>query len=184
MDYIYTRVSTEHQTTENQTKILISSYPTASIVEETGSGVKTRPKLNELLGKLVKGDRLVVYALDRLGRSLTDLITIITNLTKQGVAVVSHREGTIDPSTAMGAFTMNIMSALAQMERDILIERTKAGLDRARGAGVKLGRATSISEDTRLRIKNLKRQGVSYRNIAKTCGVSVGTISKIMQGVT
>jgi DNA invertase Pin-like site-specific DNA recombinase len=179
MDYIYTRVSTEKQKTENQIVALKGLYPNSVIIEETGSGAKERPELTELINKVVEGDRVIVYAIDRLGRSVGDLIRILTALKGKKVPLLSHREGNIDPSTPIGEFTFNIMAALAQMERSILIERTRAGLDRAVASGTVLGRRHSIPEETRIRIKVLRSEGYTLKSIANLTKVSVTRVHEI-----
>jgi DNA invertase Pin-like site-specific DNA recombinase len=181
VQYIYARVSTDRQTSDNQTEVLTSRYPDARVVQEVGSGVKKRPALDNLLAELRKGDEIVVFAIDRLGRSVVDLANILDKIADKGAVLVSMREGTIDKKTPMGNFMYNIMASLAQIERDILIERTKAGLERARRAGKKLGGPRSISDETRLRIAEMRRQGHTLQSIASEVKVSKTRVHEIIK---
>jgi DNA invertase Pin-like site-specific DNA recombinase len=183
MDYIYARVSTDHQTTDNQVVQLSSQYPSATVVAEVASGAKERPALRQLVSDLTAGDRLIVYAIDRLGRSAVDTITLIEALFRKGVVVVSSREGILDPSTPMGAFFLNVMSAFAQMERDILRERVRAGLERAKRDGKKLGRAYTYPDEMRARIRDLRASGASLLDIAKQTGVSKSQAHEILKQI-
>jgi len=176
MQYIYSRVSTDRQTTENQILQLTKLYPNAILVEEVGSGVKERPKLHDLLDKLKEGDELVVYAIDRLGRSMMDLVNLFETISGKGVVLISTREGILDKRNPMSNFVFSIMGALAQMERDILKERIHAGLERARSQGKKLGRKYTHSEEIRLKALRLRQEGLSYQRVADTLGISVGAV--------
>ncbi len=179
MDYIYSRVSTDKQTTENQVLDLLAQYPNATVVEETGSGAKARPILDDLLGKMQRGDRLVIVAIDRLGRSIGDLVHILDRLGDTGVVLISKREGTIDKTTAMGSFIFNIMASVAQMERDILIERTRAGLSRTKASGTKLGRRATISDETRASVAAMRSQGHSLVAVGSALGISKSRVHEI-----
>ena len=176
MDYIYTRVSTEVQTTQNQVLILSKQYPEAEIVEEVGSGAKERPKLTELMSRLTSGDRLIVYAIDRLGRSMFDLVTLFETLGNKGVILISQREGIIDRATPMGNFMYHIMAAMATMERDILKERIAAGLARTKAKGTKLGRKYTYSKEVRESAVTLRQEGKSLQQISDSLGISIGAI--------
>jgi DNA invertase Pin-like site-specific DNA recombinase len=211
--YIYSRVSTDKQETENQLHGLRARYPTAEVVEEYISGTKVhKPELEQLLGRLVKGDTLVIAALDRLGRTAHRAMALLENLDKQGIVVVSVREG-IDYSTSTGRMVAGMMLVIAQNERDIISERTKAALKRLQDSGVKLGRQ-SISIEERLstslkvkatlaakraggwkpgpapkvnspmleRIKALRYEGQTMRQIAEVVGLSAGRICQLLKG--
>lgn len=176
MDYIYTRVSTEAQTTQNQVLILSKQYPDAEVVEEVGSGAKERPKLTELLDKMVAGDRLIVYAIDRLGRSMLDLVNLFELLGSRKIILVSQREGVIDRDTPMGNFMYHIMAAMANMERDILKERIAAGLARTKAKGTKLGRKYTHRKEIRELAVLMRQEGKSLQQISNDLGISIGAI--------
>lgn len=132
-------MSTDKQDNNNQLSELMKRYPEAEVIEEVASGAKTRPLLDCLLASLVKGDTLVVAALDRLGRSTRDVLEKVELLNRNGVILVSVREG-FDLNTPFGQFGMTIMVAFAQLERSILIDRVKTALKAKVAQGVKLGR--------------------------------------------
>lgn len=183
MQYIYSRVSTDHQTTENQVLQLTKLYPEAQLIEEVGSGVKERPKLQAVLDSLVEGDQLIVYAIDRLGRSVSDLVNLFEIISKKGAVLVSTREGVLDKRNPMSNFVFSIMSALAQMERDILRERIHAGLERAKAQGKKLGRGYSHSEEVRLKAIRLRQEGLTLKAVAETLDISIGAVRGYERGL-
>src|SRR6266404_1646435 len=107
MDYIYARVSKDGLQTTNQVSALRTSYPEATVIEEITSGYNDKPLLEQLLAKLRKGDRLIVYALDRLGRHARKALVLLEDLESRGVIFVSKREG-LDMSTPTGKFMAHI----------------------------------------------------------------------------
>lgn len=142
---IYCRVSTEEQTTENQKLPLIEyckrmgwSY---EVFEEKISTRKTRPIQWELYNRLLRKEfnGLVIYKFDRWARSLKELVQHVEALVDKGIKVYSYTEN-IDLDSSMGRAMFHIISAFAQLERDIISERTKQGLRRAKAQGKKLGR--------------------------------------------
>jgi DNA invertase Pin-like site-specific DNA recombinase len=142
---IYARVSREGQTTENQTQPLIEYCKRMGwdyeVFTEQESTRKTRPIQWDLYNRLLRKeyDGLIIYKFDRWARSTKELIEHIENLISKGIKVYSYSEN-IDLSTSMGQAMLTIISAFAQLERDIIRERTLAGLARARAQGKKLGR--------------------------------------------
>lgn len=138
-DYIYVRVSTTRtQSTEAQETQLQQRFQDAHIITEVASGMKNRPELNKLVASLVAGDRLIVSALDRLGRKTSEVLVLIEDLDRRKITLISAREG-IDYSTAMGRLVTQILVSVAEMERAMMSERTKVGLQNARNKGVRLG---------------------------------------------
>lgn len=142
---IYIRVSTQDQTVENQRLPLVTYCERMGweyeIFEEKESTRKTRPIQWDLYNRLLRKefDGLVIYKFDRWARSTKELITHIETLIDKGVSIYSYSEN-IDLSTSMGRAMLTIMSAFAQLERDLIRERTIAGLNRVRAQGKKLGR--------------------------------------------
>jgi DNA invertase Pin-like site-specific DNA recombinase len=175
MDWIYARVSTEGQNTDAQTVALLERYPNALVVTETASGAKTRPQLDSLIARLGKGDRLIVAALDRLGRSLQDAIDKINQLQKKGVILISAREN-VDFTTATGKLVMHVLLSVAEMERGLISERTIASLKVSKINGVKLGRPTIYAPDTESRIVEMLGKK-SYQVIANELGVTKALVS-------
>lgn len=169
--YIYSRVSTEEQSTDAQILALKKKYPDAEVVSETRSGVKSRPFLTALLDQLCEGDTIIVVALDRLGRKTTEILAIIENLQKRNVNLVSDREG-VDYCSPTGRLVTQILVSVAEMERSLIAERTKAGLAVAREKGRLIGRKSSIAENIVDEGKSLVLAGLSIRKAAKQIGIS------------
>ena len=142
---IYARVSTDDQTTDNQTIPLINYCQRMNwqyeIFLEKESSRKSRPIQWELYNRLLRKefDGLIIYKFDRWARSTKELVDHVENLVNKGIMVFSYSEN-IDLNTSMGKAMLTIISAFAQLERDIIRERTLAGLARAKAQGKKLGR--------------------------------------------
>ena len=146
----YARVSTRDQNLDMQLSALHGAG-CERIFQEKASGVKERPELERCLQSLRSGDTLVVYKLDRLGRSLKNLVEIVDDLTRRGVAITSIKDN-IDASTATGRMMINLFATLAEFERDMIAERCQAGRKAAKERGVRFGRkpgAKKIQEKAR-----------------------------------
>lgn len=178
MQYIYSRVSTEKQAAENQTTNLLKLYPQAEVIEEVATSSKTRPILNDLISRLMQGDTLIIAALDRLGRRLVETVTLIEELHARGIALVSVREG-LDYSTPAGKLVIQVICAVAELERNIISERTKAALQAKKNKGIKLGRKHTYGAETRAEIKRLCSLGLSYAETARRVGVSPAQVGRI-----
>lgn len=141
----YARVSTKEQSLDLQ-KDALEKEGCTEVYSEQISGAKTeRPKLNEMIGQLRTGDVIVVWKLDRLGRSLRDLVNLISKFQEMGVGFKSLQDN-IDTTTPTGKLTFHLFAALAEFERDIISTRTKAGLAAARARGRKGGRPKGLSK--------------------------------------
>jgi DNA invertase Pin-like site-specific DNA recombinase len=151
----YARVSTQDQKLELQLDDL-KCYGCETVYKEKVSGKnKSRPQLEKMIDQLRSGDVVVVWKLDRLGRSLRDLIDLVSSFREKGVEFVSLKDG-IDTGTATGRFTFNIFASLAEFEREIIRERTMAGLEAARSRGRKGGRPAGLSKEALVTAKNAK----------------------------
>ena len=140
----YARVSTADQNLDLQFNAL-TEYGCTTIYQEKISGKSAdRPELKKLLENLRKGDQVVVWKLDRLGRSLRDLVDLVALFHEKDVNFISMHDH-IDTTTATGRFTFNIFASLAEFEREIIRERTKAGLEAAKARGKKGGRPSGLS---------------------------------------
>ena len=171
----YARVSTRDQNLDLQTAAL-NKVGCTRIFEETMSGAKrARPELEKTLDHARAGDTLVVWKLDRLGRSVKDLVELVGELEKRGVHFQSVTDN-IDTSTPAGRFFFHVMASLAQMERELLIERTRAGLDAAKSQGRVGGRKRVMSESKLESAKKLLAAGAAPRDVAADLGVSVPTL--------
>ena len=141
----YARVSTKEQTLDLQTDAL-KRAGCETIFHDVASGTKTeRKELDRLLGQVREGDVIVIWKLDRLGRSLRHLVEIVTRLIEKGVGLKSLHDP-IDTTTPHGRFTFNIFASLAEFERDLIKERTQAGLQAARARGRLGGRPKGLSD--------------------------------------
>ena len=135
-------------------------------------GVKRRVLIGDVG---VEGDTLVVWKLDRLGRSVKQLVDLVGELYKQGVQFKSLTDS-IDTSTPSGRFFFHVMASLAEMERELIVERTRAGLEVARQLGRKGGRKPKMTESKIESAKKLLASGVPPKDVAKNLGVSIPTL--------
>lgn len=171
----YARVSTQDQNLTLQLEALTNAG-CERIFEDKASGTRTvREGLSKAIEMLREGDTLVVWKLDRLGRSIKDLIMLVEDLNKQGINFKSLTDS-IDTSTASGRFFFHVMSALAQMERELIVERTRAGLEVAKSLG-RIGGRKRLMTDTKIEsAKKLLEAGVPPKDVAKSLGISVPTL--------
>ncbi|HEM6617789.1 TPA: recombinase family protein [Yersinia enterocolitica] len=173
----YIRVSTSDQNTELQRNALISAN-CVQIFEDKISGKSSdRPGLKRAMHIMSEGDTLVVWKLDRLGRSVRHLIALIEELKNRGVHFRSLTDS-IDTSTAMGRFFFHVMSALAEMERELIVERTLAGLAAARAEGRIGGRRRIMTHEVIERAKRMFANGASLHKVALVLDISPKTIYK------
>jgi len=173
--YIYCRVSSNKQVVDTQEHDLLKRYPEAFLYRETASGVKERPELEKLLKKIQSGDTLAIAALDRLGRKLLDIIGLIEGLYKRGVNIVSLREG-VDYSTPSGRFTAQAMVMVAELERSLISQRTKAALQAKKEKGQRLGPPGKHSVETLTLAMNMRNDGHTFNEISKATGMSKGSV--------
>ena len=171
----YARVSTRDQNLDLQTSAL-KAAKCKRILEDTISGSRReRPGLERALDLLREGDTLVVWKLDRLGRSVKDLVELVGELEKRGVHFRSLTDA-IDTATPAGRFFFHVMASLAQMERELLIERTQAGLEAAKTAGRVGGRKPKMTPSKIQAARQLLDSGVPPKDVAVNLGVSVPTL--------
>lgn len=171
----YARVSTQDQNLDLQTEAL-NRAGCEKIYEDKISGVRTeRPGLTRALEMLREGDTLVVWKLDRLGRSVKQLVDMVGELHKRGIQFKSLTDA-IDTGTPAGRFFFHVMASLAEMERELIIERTRAGLDAAKQLGRKGGRKPKMTSSKIESAKKLLASGIPPRDVAKDLGVSVPTL--------
>ena len=171
----YARVSTQDQDLSLQYDALRQAN-CDKIYEDKASGAKaTRDGLTLALEVLRENDSLVVWKLDRLGRSLKDLVAIVCDLEQRGVHFKCLTDQ-IDTSTTSGRFFFHVMASLAQMERDLTAERTRAGLEAARRQGRTGGRKRKMDDSKIAAAKRLLQDGISPRQVAKSLEVSIPTL--------
>lgn len=178
----YARVSTEEQNLDLQRQAL-EAAGCARIYEDhgiSGAAIK-RPGLEKALGAAGEGDVLIVWKLDRLGRSLPHLIEVIRGLQDAGIGFFSLQEN-IDTTCAGGRFYFHILGALAEFEREIISERTRAGMAAARRQGKHIGRPRKLTQQQLAQARQLiERKKETRARIARRFGVDVTTLRRALQ---
>ena len=186
---LYSRVSTDRQTTENQLIelrtvaerqgwVIVDEY-----IDEGISGAKgrdQRPEFDRLLKDATRKrfDLIASWSVDRLGRSLQNLISFLSEIHAKKVDLYLHQQG-MDTTTPAGKALFQMMGVFAEFERAMIQERVKAGLERARAQGKKLGRPP-VSADIETRITELRAEGAGKLKIAKTLGIGVSTVQRVV----
>ena len=171
----YARVSTGDQNLDLQLEAL-KKAGCEEIFKDAISGTRSeRPGLDKALELLRKDDTLVVWKLDRLGRSVKHLVNMVGELREKGVQFKSLTDS-IDTGTPSGRFFFHVMASLAEMERELTVERTRAGLETARKLGRKGGRRRKMTDSKIESAKKLLLNGVPPKDVAKNLGVSVPTL--------
>jgi DNA invertase Pin-like site-specific DNA recombinase len=184
MRFGYARVSTRDQNLELQLDAL-NQAGCEIVFQEKASGAKAaRPELERLLSQLRKGDTVYIYKLDRLGRSLRHLLTLVADFEKLGVGLVSLTDA-INTASAQGRLIFNLFASLAEFERELIRERTHAGLTSARARGRVGGRRRGLSEEaerTAIIAETLyKEQKLGVNEIARRLHISKVTLYKYLR---
>lgn len=182
----YGRVSTKDQTTENQKlEITQAGYAVQYWYADDGVSGKVaacqRPQFAKLLEQIRDGETLVVTKLDRLGRDAIDVSGTIKLLAARSIRVVVLQLGSLDLASPAGKLMLTMLSAVAEMERDLLVERTQAGLARAKAEGKRLGRPSKTSEGQRQQITADYAAGVTVSELARRFQVSRASILAIVK---
>lgn len=187
--FAYCRVSTADQTTDNQVREIEAAgfaIEPRRVIAETVSGsvaAMERAGFAKLVDRLEDGDVLIVTKLDRLGRNAMDVRATVEALAGQGVRVHCLALGGVDLTSAAGKMTMGVLSAVAEFERDLLIERTQAGLSRAKAEGKALGRPSALNSEQQQAVLASRAQGASLSVLAKQYGVSRAAIQRVERRV-
>ena len=134
-----------------------------------------------LLGKIRDGETLVVSKLDRLGRDAIDVLSTVRALADRNIKVIVAQLGSVDLTSAAGKLLLTMLASVAEMERDLLVERTQAGLARARAEGKKLGRKAKTTDSQRQEIRSLLTSGTSVSEVARRYAVSRATVISIRE---
>lgn len=176
MIFGYARVSTLDQSEDLQVDKLKASGVEKLFIDKKSGSVKNRPELEKLKVQLREGDTVMVYRLDRLGRSIKDLIELITFFEQEQITFKSLTEN-IDTSTPSGKLIFHIFSALSEFERNLIVERTKAGLASARARGRTGGRPKKLPKKKIKRLKELyNKKEMTVKEICDWAGISKGTL--------
>jgi putative DNA-invertase from lambdoid prophage Rac len=180
--FLYCRVSTSSQFTENQAQEVKGAgfdVQASRVVEETISGsiaAKERPGFQKLLERMESGDVLIVTKLDRLGRNAMDVRQTVEHLAATGIRVHCLALGGVDLTSAAGKMTMQVLGAVAEFERDLLIERTQSGLKRAKAEGKKLGRPQATT--TTAAVQRLRAKDMTQTQVASELGLGIATVKR------
>lgn len=177
----YARVSTIDQDPALQLDALGAAGCARVWTDHASGALINRPKLDELLAAVLPGDTLVVWKLDRLGRSLPHLLATVTDLADRQVGFRSLTEG-IDTTTAAGRMVFSIFGALAEFERSLIRERTMAGLEAARARGSAFGRPTVMTPDRVAAARTMAADKVPISRIATTLGVGRASVYRALGG--
>lgn len=188
--FCYCRVSTVDQTTDNQIQEIEAAGFTVAkqrVITETISGsvaAMERKGFAKLVDRLESGDVLIVTKLDRLGRNAMDVRATVERLDAIGVRVHCLALGGVDLTSAAGKMTMGVISAVAEFERDLLIERTQAGLRRAKSEGKTFGRPSALTEAQRATVTEQLNGGISVAQIAREMKTSRQTVMRVRGSLT
>lgn len=173
----YARVSTRTQDVRAQV-VQLRAAGVDDVRTEAGSGASRRPVLEQLLAELVAGDVLVVAALDRLGRVGRSLLALVDDLGDRGIGLRALHGGIDTTDPVAGRITLYVLAALAEAERNLIVERTNAGLAAARAAGRRGGRPTVVTPDRLTVARQLISDGSTVAAAARVIGVSRPTLSR------
>jgi DNA invertase Pin-like site-specific DNA recombinase len=189
---IYTRVSTGSQTTENQLRELGTVAErhgwqvVAKFTDEGISGAKGRdhrPGLNSLMEGVTRRDfdKVMAWSVDRLGRSLSDLLSVMGELKAKGVDLYLHQQS-LDTSTPAGKAMFQMLGVFSEFEREIIRERVNSGLARAKAQGKKLGRPRRDTPKRLAAIRKLRKRGIGINKIASKLGIGVSVVQRVLSG--
>jgi len=183
--FAYCRVSTADQSTENQAleiKAAGFALQRQRIIEESISGsvaASERPGFAKLRDRLESGDVLVVTKLDRVGRNAMDVRTTVEGLAESGVKVHCLALGGVDLTSPAGRMTMQVLAAVAEFERDLLLERTHAGIARAKAAGKSFGRPSVLSLQDQQQVRLKLAEGATVSRLARDYDTTRQTIMRV-----
>ncbi len=189
---IYARVSTASQTVENQLIELRDAAKrlgwtvTHEVIDEGISGSKGRSdrpgfdRIFELVEQKAVG-AVMAWSVDRIGRSLQDLVALMKELQRNSVDLYCHQQS-INTATPAGRMTFSIFGALGEYERSLIIERIHSGIARAKAEGVRFGRPRVYGDEVRAQVIELRRTGMRMRDIARELGVGFGTVWRVCRG--
>ena len=190
---IYGRCSTDKQTVSNQLNDLreVANRSGWEVIDQyldegiSGSkGRDKRPEFDRLLkdANRKKFDGILVWSVDRLGRSLQHLVSFLNDIQVKDIDLYIHQQG-IDTATMTGKMMFQMCGVFAEFERNIIRERVKSGLDRAKKSGKTLGRPTNVSGNTKATVIELRNTGMSMNKICKTLSIGSGTLYQLLDKV-
>lgn len=178
----YSRVSTSDQTTDLQDDALRAAGCERIFTDQASGVLTSRPELDAAMDYVRPGDVLCVWRLDRLGRSLSHLLTLVKDLEERGVGFRSLQEG-LDTTTASGRMLFAVVGALSEYERAMIVERTRAGLAAAKARGRTGGRPKVMTDAKTRAAKAMHAEGTNPTEIARALGCSRATIYRALRPV-
>ena len=177
----YIRTSTDHQNTDRQLDgVRVDEY---FVDKVSGGSVVNRPELKRMIDFSRKGDEVVCHQIDRMGRSLSDLLWIVETLVNKGVTVRFHKENLVfngDRSDPISILMLQLLGSVSQFEKSLINSRVREGVLKAKMSGKYKGRQRSVSKDTVYKILSLKDKGYSKTNICKELGLSRSTVYRYL----
>ena len=187
---IYSRVSTENQEVENQIKLLkeicrSKNYQLVDVISDVMSGSKGRVE-RKGFDRLIKGsvkkewDSILVWSVDRLGRSLKDLVSFLDEINSVGCDLYIHQSG-LDTSTPSGKMMFQMIGVFSEFERTMISERVKLGQQRSKSEGKHIGRPTNMNEGMVQSIKFMREKGLGIRRISRDLQIGTGTVYKVLE---
>ncbi|MBN2068883.1 MAG: recombinase family protein [Opitutales bacterium] len=176
MKYIYARVSTEEQNVKQQVQYLADKYEHDAVVSETFTGTTTeRPKFRKLLKEVKRGDTIIVYHVSRLGRKTSEVLETVELLLSKSVSVVVDQLEGVDITSGVGKLLFTMLSGLAELEREMMLERQRVGISRAKAEGKYQGRKR-IDPEIVQSAKTLLASGMTRQKVADQLGIGVATL--------
>jgi putative DNA-invertase from lambdoid prophage Rac len=181
--YIRVSTTTHEQTTENQRKLITDAgFSVDEFISEDGisGSVKSteRPAFAYMMSRLRAGDTCIITAIDRLGRSAVDILSIVEDFKNRGIKLRVMQFDGVDLTSSTGKMLVTMMAAMAELERNMLIERTKAGLERTKAQGTKLGAPLTIAPDILRELGTRKAEGLSLDKLQVLFGIPRNTIAR------
>lgn len=177
----YARVSTKDQELQNQKAKLANTGCEIFFEEKISGAAKNRPKLEEMLGQLRKGDIVVVTKLDRLARSTAELLRIAEAINEKNAGLQSLDEPWADTTTPAGKMIMTVFGGIAEFERSLILTRTQEGREAAQARGVAFGRPSKLKHDQKQAVRDLVKNGQSIASVARTFNVHPATVYRCLE---
>ncbi len=185
MKYIYARTSTQHQNVDQQADYLLRSHSDAKVLKEQESGRSLdRPVFNELKSMLVKDDVVVVLSVSRLGRNTEEVLSFIREMQSKGVRVLVDDLGSLDVTSSTGKLVLTTLAAVAEMQREEILDKQRIGIERAQAEGKYKGKQASpeIERKCKEAVQYLEA-GLSKEKAAKAAGIGVATLYRYLKVV-
>ncbi|WP_394210969.1 recombinase family protein [Enterovibrio calviensis] len=182
--YIYARVSTQDQNVQQQVDVLTRDWPTANVFSEKQSGKSLdREQFNAMRDRLKAGDSVLVLSVSRLGRNTLEVLTFIDEMKVLGVAVHVHDLGKLDVTSPTGKIVLTTLAAVAEMQREEILDKQRIGIERAKAEGKYKGKQQTAATVKRCdeALKLISVNGLSKEKAAKAAGVGVATLYRYIK---